>query len=95
MRSGFSASRQCFALVNWYRSPGAAKRDAAPTEPPSLIIYPDPTKALSYVISLSQVGVTAGLEINPGLEDWQVRIANDASTVAIAGDRDVIVFQRN
>jgi hypothetical protein len=92
---GVSASRQCFALVNWYRSPGAAKRDAAPTEPPSLITYPDPTKALSHVISLSQVGVTAGLEINPGLEDWQVRIANDASTVAIAGDRDVIVFQRN
>jgi hypothetical protein len=90
-----SASRRCFALVNWYINPGAAKRDAAPTEPPSLTIYPDPTKGLSYAISPLQVGVTAGLEINPGLEDWQVRIANDASRVAFAGDRDVIVFQRN
>jgi len=90
-----SANRGCFAIMNWYISPGAAKRDAAPTEPPSLIIYPDPTKALSYVISLSQVGVTGGLEINQELEGWLPRIANNGSTVAIAGDRDVIVFQRN
>ena len=90
-----SASRRCFALVNWYRSPGAAKRDAAPTESPSLIIFPDPAKALNYTIPQSQPSNSTGLEINPGLEDWQLRIANNASTVAIAGDRDVIVFRRN
>jgi hypothetical protein len=90
-----SASRDCFAVVSWHISPGAAKRDAAPTEPPSLIIFPDPAKALSSMIALSQPDNSTGLEINPGLEDWQLRIADNASTVAIAGDRDVIVFQRN
>jgi hypothetical protein len=90
-----SADRGCFAIVNWYISPGAAKRDAAPTEPPSLIIYPDPTKVLSYAISPLRVGISAGLETNQELDVWRPQVANSASTVAIAGDRDVIIFQRN
>ena len=90
-----SANRGCFAIVNWYISPGNAKRDLAPTEPPSLLIFPNPLKAFSYMILQSQPNNSSGLEINPGREDWQVRIANNASTVATTGDREVILFRRN
>lgn len=90
-----STGDNCFAILNWYRSPGAAKRDAAPTELPSLIIFPDPAKTLSYTIRQSQPGNSTGLETNEYSDSLRPRIANNGSTVAIAGDRDVIVFQRN
>ena len=88
-----SAARDCFAVVSWHISPGAAKRDAAPTESPSLIVFPDPTKVQSFTIS--QLEARSGLDTNQWLDTWRPRISNKASTVAIAGDRDVIVFQRN
>ncbi len=88
-----SADRHCFAALNWYISPGAAKRDAAPAEPPSLLIFPDLTKAQSYTIPQLQAG--AGLETNEWLDSWRPRIANNAAAVAIVRDRGVVVFQRN
>jgi hypothetical protein len=90
-----SADRHCFAALNWYISPGAAKRDAAPSEPPSLIIFPDPAKALSYTVPLTQPGNNSGLDTNEWLDSWRPRIANNAAAVAIVRDRGVIVFQRN
>ncbi|MGH9472663.1 MAG: hypothetical protein ACRD1M_07950 [Terriglobales bacterium] len=92
---GVSADRDCFAVLNLYRSPGAAKRDAAPSRPPSLFIFSGLAKTPSYRVPQPQPGNSTGLETNEYLDTWRPRIANNALTVAIAGDRDVVVFQRN
>ena len=90
-----SASRDCFAMLNWYISPGILKRDLAPPEGsrPELIVFPDPAKARSYAIS--QLSLTT-LVTNQYLgTTYSPRISNGASAVAVAQDGGVTVFQRN
>jgi len=89
-----SASHDCFATLNWYISPGIAKRDLAPPEGsrPALVVFPDPMKNRSCTISnLSIDALATGEYLGT---TYSPRISDGGSVVAVAQDGGVTVFQR-
>jgi len=90
-----SASHDCFAMLNWYISPGILKRDLAPPEGsrPELLVFPDPGKNRSYTIPNLSLDT---LHTNQYLGSTYIpRISNGVSAVAVAQDGGVTVFKKN
>jgi len=89
-----SASRDCFAILNWHVSPGRLKRDLDPPEGslPLLLIYPDIKN--SRTLAISQLSLES-LKVREYLDRaYSPRLSNRATFVAIAQNGGITVFQR-
>lgn len=88
-----SARRSNLVAVNWYISPGDAKRDAEPNSLPELLVFSDLGKGGSMRI-ISQLSLDAPIT-GEALGGFGPRVSDNATVVAFAEGGAVVVFQRD
>lgn len=87
-----SACGNSLVVVNWYISPGDAKRDAVPNSSPELLVFPDLGKGGSERIS--QLSLDAPIT-GEALRGFGPRVSDNATVVVFAESGAVVIFQRN